>query len=158
SLVLIGIVLRGSAFTFWRYGGGAGGGHGSETERHWGVVFAIASLITPLLLGTTVGSIASGALGEGGRGKGEGFCQVYVGPWLRPCARPGSSRRGPCRCTCSRPRRRSPPSPRYGAAAGAWPGSRRRRRSPSFCGGGRSRSTPTSCRPTSPSRPRRRPP
>src|SRR5207247_3294027 len=31
SLVLIGIVLRGSAFTFWRYGGRAGGGHGSET-------------------------------------------------------------------------------------------------------------------------------
>ena len=83
SLVLIGIVLRGSAFTFWRYGGG---GHGSETERHWGVVFAIASLITPLLLGTTVGSIASGALGEGGRGKGEGFFQVYVGPWLTPFA------------------------------------------------------------------------
>src|SRR2546428_94652 len=86
SLVLIGIVLRGSAFTFWRYGGGAGGGHGSEPERHWGVVFAIASLITPLLLGTTVGSIASGALGEGERGKGEGFFQVYVGPWLTPFA------------------------------------------------------------------------
>src|SRR5438128_6294008 len=82
SLVLIGIVLRGSAFTFWRYGGGAGGGHGSETERHWGVVFAIASLITPLLLGTTVGSIASGALGDGGRGKVEGFFQVQVRPCL----------------------------------------------------------------------------
>src|SRR5213593_2091677 len=76
SLVLIGIVLRGSAFTFWRYGGA---GDGDEAQRYWGVVFAIASLITPLLLGTTVGAIASGALGEGGRGKGEGFFQVYVG-------------------------------------------------------------------------------
>src|SRR5438093_421459 len=47
SLVLIGIVLRGSAFTFWRYGGGA---HGDEAQRHWGSVFAVASLITPLLL------------------------------------------------------------------------------------------------------------
>ena len=90
SLVLIGIVLRGSAFTFWRYGGGGGGGggggsgHGDETQRYWGVVFAIASLITPLLLGTTVGAIASGALGDQGRGTGEGFYQVYVAPWLTP--------------------------------------------------------------------------
>src|SRR4029077_8300041 len=45
SLVLIGIVLRVSAFTFWRYGGG---GHGDPEQRHWGVVFAVASLITPL--------------------------------------------------------------------------------------------------------------
>src|SRR5690242_17175810 len=53
SLALIGIVLRGSAFTFWRYGG-------AEEQRYWGVVFAIASLITPCLLGTTAGAIASG--------------------------------------------------------------------------------------------------
>jgi len=89
SLALIGIVLRGSAFTFWRYGGsggGGGGGHGDETQRHWGVVFAIASLITPLLLGTTVGAIASGALGDEGRATGEGFYQVYVAPWLTPFA------------------------------------------------------------------------
>src|SRR5881398_4158094 len=66
SLVLIGIVLRGSAFTFWRYGG--------ETDQsHWRVVFAIASLITPFLLGTTAGTIASGALGEAGGAKGDGF-------------------------------------------------------------------------------------
>ena len=54
SLVLIGIVLRGSAFTFWRYGGG---GHGDPAQRHWGVTFAVASLVTPLLLGTTGRSI-----------------------------------------------------------------------------------------------------
>src|SRR5439155_1509007 len=53
SLVLIGIVLRGSAFTFWRYGA-------DEEQRNWGMVFAIASLMTPLLLGTTAGAIASG--------------------------------------------------------------------------------------------------
>src|SRR6266542_5599755 len=81
SLVLIGIVLRGSAFTFWRYGS-----PGGEDERRWGVVFAIASLITPLLLGTTAGAIASGALGEGGRGMGSGFYATYVAPWLNPFA------------------------------------------------------------------------
>jgi cytochrome d ubiquinol oxidase subunit II len=79
SLVLIGIVLRGSAFTFWRYGA-------DEEQRYWGVVFAIASLITPFLLGTTAGAIASGALGEGGgaKGRGDGFYTVYVAPWLSP--------------------------------------------------------------------------
>ena len=81
SLVLIGIVLRGSAFTFWRYGGS-----GDEAQRHWGMAFAMASLITPLLLGTTAGAIASGALGGAGRGTGEGFYQTYVGPWLTPFA------------------------------------------------------------------------
>src|SRR5207249_3763555 len=78
SLVLIGIVLRGSAFTFWRYGA-------DEEQRHWGMVFAIASLMTPLLLGTTAGAIASGALGEGGWGSGD-FYGTYVAPWLNPFA------------------------------------------------------------------------
>jgi cytochrome d ubiquinol oxidase subunit II len=89
SLVLIGIVLRGSAFTFWRYGGA-----GDEEQHRWGVVFAVASLITPLLVGTTVGAIAAGALGEGGRGTlkdsltvaGDGFYATYVAPWLNPFA------------------------------------------------------------------------
>ncbi len=81
SLVLIGIVLRGSAFTFWRYGGG---GHGDAEQRKWGMVFAVASLITPLLLGTTVGAIASGALGSGRTG--DGFYGTYVAPWLDPFA------------------------------------------------------------------------
>jgi cytochrome d ubiquinol oxidase subunit II len=83
SLALIGIVLRGSAFTFWRYGSG---GHGDAAPRRWGVVFAIASLITPLLLGMTIGAIASGALGDAARalGAGAGFEATYVAPWLNP--------------------------------------------------------------------------
>ncbi len=79
SLVLIGIVLRGAAFTFWRYGGAE-----DEELRHWGVTFAMASLITPLLLGTTAGAIAAGAVGDGGRGMGDGFVATYVRPWLNP--------------------------------------------------------------------------
>ena len=78
SLVLIGIVLRGSAFTFWRYGA-------DEEQRNWGMVFAIASLMTPLLLGTTAGAIASGAVGDGGWGSGD-FYSTYVAPWLNPFA------------------------------------------------------------------------
>src|SRR2546430_17149999 len=55
-----------------------------RSQRHWGVVFAIASLITPFLLGTTAGTIASGALGEAGGVKGDGFYTIYVAPWLSP--------------------------------------------------------------------------
>src|SRR5467141_1505886 len=75
SLVLIGIVLRGSAFTFWRYGA-------DEEQRYWGALFAIASLITPLLLGTLVGAIASARIGDLALQPGLPFAGVYVWPWL----------------------------------------------------------------------------
>ena len=81
SLVLIGIVLRGSAFAFRSYGG-----QRDAVQRRWGRLFASASLITPLLLGTAVGAIASGAIGDGGRGTGDGFYSIYVAPWLAPFA------------------------------------------------------------------------
>jgi len=77
--VLVGIVLRGSAFVFRGYGGDR-----DAVQRRWGRVFAVASLVTPILLGTAVGAVASGALGEGGRGKGEGFFATYVATWLAP--------------------------------------------------------------------------
>jgi cytochrome bd ubiquinol oxidase subunit II len=54
-LMLLGIVARGAAFSFRSYGSPQG-----ETQRHWGRVFAISSLITPLLLGMILGAIAAG--------------------------------------------------------------------------------------------------
>lgn len=72
TLMLIGIVLRGSAFVFQTYGGGGGR------------VFAIASLVTPVLLGMCVGAIAAGAIGTPGGATGPGFYRLYVAPWLRP--------------------------------------------------------------------------
>src|ERR1051325_11222845 len=68
-LTLIGIVLRGSAFVFQSYGGGGGR------------VFATASLVTPVLLGISVGAVASGDVG---RGTGDGFSASYIAPWLTP--------------------------------------------------------------------------
>jgi cytochrome bd ubiquinol oxidase subunit II len=84
SLMLIGIVLRGSAFTFRsHYGPGHGqeGGEGGRTSQHWGRIFAIASAGTPLLLGLCVGALASGALTAPGHA---GFTATFVAPWLTP--------------------------------------------------------------------------
>jgi len=77
--VLIGIVLRGSAFAFRGYGGDR-----DAVQRRWGRVFAIASLVTPILLGVVVGTVASGATRL--EPLGLGFTAVYVTPWLTPFA------------------------------------------------------------------------
>ena len=75
--VLIGIVLRGSAFAFRGYGGDR-----DTVQRRWGRVFAVASLVTPLLLGTALGAVATGAVGEAATGGTSGFAARYVQPWL----------------------------------------------------------------------------
>ena len=73
TLVLIGIVLRGSAFIFRAYGGGPGAGR----------VFAVASLVTPILLGVAVGAVASGSIQ---RPAAVSFYAGYIAPWLTPFA------------------------------------------------------------------------
>src|SRR5689334_12972730 len=55
TLMLAGIVLRGSAFAFRSF----------DTERaraqqQWGRLFAVASLITPIVLGVAIGAVATG--------------------------------------------------------------------------------------------------
>jgi cytochrome d ubiquinol oxidase subunit II len=77
-IVLVGIVLRGSAFVFRAYG--------PKDPRHewlWGRVFAIASTITPLFLGVVVGAITEGQLPRTSVGS---FTEVFVTPWLTPFA------------------------------------------------------------------------
>jgi cytochrome d ubiquinol oxidase subunit II len=82
SLMLIGIVLRGSAFAFRSHYGHRGehdGGAGSR--QHWGRVFAVSSVGTPVMLGLCVSAIAAGTLRPPGRA---GFHESYVAPWLTP--------------------------------------------------------------------------
>ncbi len=57
TLMLIGIVLRGSAFVFRTYDV-----QSDTTHRRWSRVFAIASVITPVMLGVTLGAVASGTI------------------------------------------------------------------------------------------------
>jgi cytochrome d ubiquinol oxidase subunit II len=83
SLMLIGIVLRGSSFVFRSYGA-----RDDATQQRWGRVFAMASVITPILLGIVVGAIASGAAGAAAdriaTTHNATFASVYVAPWLSP--------------------------------------------------------------------------
>ena len=75
SLMLIGIVLRGSAFTFRSY-------DATETaRRRWNRVFSIPSVVTPVLLGAVIGAVATG---EPGRAMEAGGAVPLFSTWLRP--------------------------------------------------------------------------
>ena len=79
SLMLLGIVLRGSAFTFRSYDS-----RRDSVQHRWGRIFAIASTATPLLLGIILGAIATGAVGAQSQTSATSFAAAYVAPWLSP--------------------------------------------------------------------------
>src|SRR6266849_5347330 len=76
TLMLIGIVLRGSAFTFRAH-------HGEDSAMplYWGRVFAIASAATPVFLGICLGAVASGDVPRMDRAD---FYGGFIAPWLTP--------------------------------------------------------------------------
>ncbi len=78
TLMLVGIVLRGSAFTFRSYDD-----EHDAAQRRWGRVFASASLVTPVLLGVCLGAVASGRVTAPAEGS---FGDRFVDPWLTPFA------------------------------------------------------------------------
>jgi cytochrome bd ubiquinol oxidase subunit II len=86
TLMLLGIVARGSSFVFRSYGA-----RDDASQRRWGRVFAVASVVTPLLLGVIVGSIVSGAAGSAAArlpvtpgADSPSYASLYVAPWLAP--------------------------------------------------------------------------
>ena len=76
TLMLVGIILRGSAFTFRTYDS-----QHDAVQRRWGRIFASASVITPVLLGISIGAVAAGRVGRDSRG---GFREQFIEPWLTP--------------------------------------------------------------------------
>ena len=62
-LLLLGIVLRGAAFTFRTYER-----PGDRVQAWWGLVFSGSSVLAPVVLGTVVGALASGRLRGGADG------------------------------------------------------------------------------------------
>lgn len=73
-LVLLGIILRGSAFTFRHY-------DIEETtpRRIYSIIFQYSSLFTTFFLGVTLGAVI---LGEISVNYQEGFYEIYIHPWL----------------------------------------------------------------------------
>ena len=89
TLMLVGIVLRGSAFTFRTYDSTH-----DTVQRRWGRIFSVASVATPVLLGLCLGTVASGRVplaaptvsaadstARLARGP-SGFAERFVMPWL----------------------------------------------------------------------------
>jgi cytochrome d ubiquinol oxidase subunit II len=76
TLLLIGIVLRGTAFTFRTYDV-----QRDDVQRRWSLVFSIASIITPILLGTTLGAIASGTIRVENGDVTSGFFHSWLAPF-----------------------------------------------------------------------------
>lgn len=76
TLLLIGIVLRGTAFTFRTYDV-----QRDDVQRRWSLVFSIASIITPILLGTILGAIASGTIRVENGMVTSGFFNSWLAPF-----------------------------------------------------------------------------
>ncbi len=75
SLMLVGIVLRGSSFVFRKVDpAGEGGPSG------WQTVFAVSSLVTPLMIGVVAGTVSTPALGYADGVVSGGF----IRPWTAP--------------------------------------------------------------------------
>ncbi|MEP6689668.1 MAG: cytochrome d ubiquinol oxidase subunit II [Gemmatimonadaceae bacterium] len=84
SLMLVGIVLRGSSFIFRAYGSKR-----LAAQARWSRLFAAASIVTPLVLGASIGAIASGGvtrslhlLDRGDSSAGEMMVQLALRSWL----------------------------------------------------------------------------
>lgn len=82
SLMLIGIVLRGTAFAVRTHDITSGSDGSSTTPVIWRYVFAGSSVITPALLGVNLGAVASGRLAE--VSSTASFTDRFVAPWLAP--------------------------------------------------------------------------
>ena len=76
-VVLIGIVLRGSAFVFRAYGAPT-----AAAQAAWGHIFGAASAVSPILLGMCLGAVSTGAIGVIG-----GIVSIQAGSaWRAPFA------------------------------------------------------------------------
>ena len=80
ALLLIGIVLRGSGFTFRTFASS------DRVKKRWGLVFSLSSFLTPALLGAAIGALASGAVGRASALATPTFSERFILPWANPFA------------------------------------------------------------------------
>ncbi len=77
TAMLIGIVLRGAAFTFRKYGS-----EPVAVQARWGAIFGAASFFTPFCQGITLGALATGTIRVQ---NGQVITDFFAG-WLTPFA------------------------------------------------------------------------
>lgn len=75
TLMLLGIVLRGAAFTFRHYD------PDPAARRVWGRVFGVASLLTPIFLGVTLAAVTEGRIRMNGDVYVSGFFRFWMTPF-----------------------------------------------------------------------------
>lgn len=80
TLMLIGIVLRGTAFAVRTHDISSRPDGFTAAPPIWHTVFAVSSLFTPAMLGIVLGAVASGRAA----GPSETFTETFVAPWLAP--------------------------------------------------------------------------
>jgi cytochrome bd ubiquinol oxidase subunit II len=80
TAVLLGIVLRGSAFVFRRYDVAADAAH-----RRWSRVFGASSALTPFFLGLSLGAVASGQIRVQAGQVTTGFLAGWTSPFALGC-------------------------------------------------------------------------
>ena len=73
-IVLIGIVLRGSSFTFRHYDV-----EEDITHKYYSLFFRISSFLTPVFLGVTLGAMILGEIDPETTGS---FYESYINPWF----------------------------------------------------------------------------
>jgi len=77
TAMLVGIVLRGTAFTFRKYGS-----EPEAVQQRWGALFGAASFFTPFCQGITLGALATGKIRVA---NGQVITGFFAG-WLTPFA------------------------------------------------------------------------
>jgi cytochrome d ubiquinol oxidase subunit II len=80
TAILVGIVLRGSAFVFRRYDV-----RDDAVHRRWSTLFGAASFFTPFLLGLCLGALASGEIRVTDGKVSSGFFAGWTGPFALAC-------------------------------------------------------------------------
>lgn len=82
TLLLLGMIFRGTAFTFRRYDSKK-----DATQERWGMIFSVSSLFTPVILGIIVGAITQGSIAVNlytHPSAQYSFFDLYVKPWVSP--------------------------------------------------------------------------
>jgi len=78
ALALLGILARASSYVFRNYDV-----RGDRVQARWSLVFSVASIVTPILLGIVVGAVSTGRIRAAPK---ENFRVLtgYFAPWVHP--------------------------------------------------------------------------